>query len=429
MKKFKCLTAMVLFFAMILSGVNVCSAVWFPKHSEAKEFLATEGISFEYFTRKDIADIIIGAEGRSPVIDFILRADDTRGADVINFVRAKLGCRYIDDESIKQLISGAAEKFRKDHSKSLDRVLHSKDATSAVARAFAGEKRVDNEADIKKLFIYIVMLEKCDLQEYNKNTALKAINALLGNVFADIMAHDKDAQVAKEAAEKVDEMDSRMTACERKIDKLQRKQDQQGSRLDDIDENVAEIQCRLDQFEARMKDFETIESESIMPMKNITESMLAELERTGKFDEKNFDKLICIFDKLATELAANRDLSERFVELSSRVSNIRRFAKKVAVRMDIADDRLDDMQNAVHRHSDRMVVLEQQRGDMQNTLEKVITDVQAATTDYHTYIGGYLKGYFKERKQELRDAYNRADFWQKSRMRDVYPDLFKEEEK
>ena len=55
-------------------------------------------------------------------------------------MREKLGCNDIKDDDIVDLITGAADRFRKDHSRARDKVMRSKDTTSKMKKSITSDE-------------------------------------------------------------------------------------------------------------------------------------------------------------------------------------------------------------------------------------------------------------------------------------------------
>lgn len=452
MKIFKYLTVIALSFAMILSKSNRCSAVWFPKKTEVIDFLKRENISFQGIHQDVIGTFISGKRSHSPVIDFILRSDLTKKQDMVNFARENWNCKScscISDDRIIDLITNAAKEFCSKHSDALDAISRFKDVTSSLGRKITSDERLAAETEVKKLFLYVVVLEDFkNLEESNKIVATREIDKLLGNVFTKI-----EKEVAEKNAEaiesKVDSVDARLDdlaikvhdleehnkAQDEAIDGLSEVTKEQGKKIDGLSKDVEDIYWRLDQIEERMKHFETIDNEIIKQVPELVRSISVNLQETGKVDGRKYDELMGIFSKLATELAENRNLSERFEELSNRVRNIRIIARQASEKGDKlfgmvreTDKGVQAMRSTLDRQSDRIVGLEHQGGDVLSNLAKIMADVQVVDVKYRTYVREYVQNCFAGRDRDLREAYKRAGFWQQSRMRDAYPNIQFEEE-
>ena len=388
---------------------NVCYAVWKPTKDQVMCFMTYDGISFKDILNGDVAEIICAEEGRTPLIDYILRGDKEKEGEMIEFVRQVLNFQYVDKDTIVSLMDKASKEFREKHKEPIECIRQSKDFRNNWGwHSSFYKKYTPLEIEVKRLFLFVVMLEKQKLFGEDKDFAIKKVDELLGGAITNIGVHDNTAKISRENRKQIDALRTDVDRLDDDIDALKIKTSQHDRRLDEHDKVLTELRMRVDQVERRMASFDRLKNGLFRQVIATTVDIHNRLSTEDDVSNEDYQKLYDLMDKSSVDLKQNSDLGDQFAELSTRFSGIETFVSTLADRVDVLSAGIATAKAADHKHADDIVKLQQQRGEMLKLLIKVQSDVKELSTTYEAQFDGFLDGYFDDREKQLLDSYRES---------------------
>lgn len=435
MKELKCLLSILLSLSIILSNINACFAVWRTTRNKVNDFIKGEGITFSGILTDDVIEIIYNAKGHSSLIDFLLYLDESKKDDVIRFVREDLGCQNIDEEDVIKFMRGAAGKFCEDHKLQIDALKSGKGSDDALLGSLWNSEWLHKEKSVKKLFVYVVMLETRKLCGSDTAFVIRQINDLLGNVITAIKAHDKDTKKISDTdkeilglAERVSALEVEQCIVDCRLDMHDRQFVEVNSRLDEHDRQLADLREQVNLLERRVVNLERLENGLFADVSEITVRIYEDLSREGTVNNQDFQTLLGLLDKVYNEISENNKLSARLGQLSSRFNGIEKFvAEKLAKSVDALQTNVESLNQSSIRYSGAITELQRQREGMKEDIEKVLDEFSAFKSDYKAAIDGYAKGavgeIFEGREKALVEEYMRSNVMKQCILKYVHPEL------
>lgn len=437
MQKFKCLIAILLFLTMIFIGDNECFAIWRPTKSQALDFIASmDSYPFKFVSADDVASTVHNARGHSLLCDFIFGEGQDKAKEVIKFVNDDLGCKNISDKEIITLMTDAAERFCEAHKEPIECIKQSRDFKSNWGfHAYFYPGYTPREIEVKRLFLFVVMLESHKLSEIDRSIALDQVNDLLEGVITSIK--DRDASIVSEKVtqhdEKLAEHDERLAQHDDEIKVMQerhaelvRQVEELGCRVDDHDKAIAEMSVRLDRCNA---DFTRLENTLFKQVTDTTFRILTALDK-GQCNKEDFTQLCGILDSIHQELARNSDLGDQFVKLNAKYRSMGEFVRELSGIVEIVSADVKVAKDATNRHSQQIVDREEQIVKLKEQVEQAYSLCADLKTEYREKLDETIRAKFDDRDKKVLEAARKSGVVKKFIIKAANPgvDFNKDEE-